>query len=114
MFRALGWFLLALAFFAVGADLYWSWKGAGWTYQPISYYLDRMDAGWLAEMRAAALRGSPKFLDAIERFIAWPVWGPAFVLGILCATLGATGPGRRQAERPRERRSAWPAGRRRR
>lgn len=112
MFRALTQILIGLALLALGADAYWCWKAGSWTFAPISYYVARFDAGALDALRLHALGVSPKLLGALDRFIAWPVWAPASVIGMICAYLAAppAPPGPRAGRAP-DRREAWPGAR---
>ena len=54
--RATAWAAVALGFFALGADVYWSWKAQGFAYRPIGFYLDLIDTRWAFDLRVAATR----------------------------------------------------------
>lgn len=79
--RALAWVLVALGFLAVGADAYWSWKAHSWAFGPIAFYLDLIDPHWTAAIAEGAAEWSPRAARVAARALAWPVWGPAFVIG---------------------------------
>lgn len=105
LFRALGWLLLAIGLMAVGADAYWSWKVHGWTFEPIGAYVRRADPLFLAELRAASAHWSPRAARMAEHLLSWPVWGPAFVTGLLLVTVTTAHETMRPA--PRARRGVW-------
>lgn len=83
LFRGIGWLLVALGWFALGADAYWSWKAEGWTYQPIAFYLDLISPIWAASIRIWSFGVSMKFAGFVNAALGWPVWAPAFVLGTI-------------------------------
>ena len=87
LLRSLAWGLVALGFLAVGADAYWSWKAHAWAFQPISFYVDLIHTDWTADIRAAAAHVSPGTGRVAARFLAFPVWGPGFVIGFGLAFL---------------------------
>ena len=94
--RATAWAAVALGFFALGADVYWSWKAQGFAYRPIGFYLDLIDTRWAFDLRVAATRVSDRAAGALAQMLTWPVWAPAFAIGIVLAVL-ATPFGRRRA-----------------
>jgi hypothetical protein len=73
--------LTALAFLALGADAYWSWKAHAWTFEPIGGWLDRIDPRWTTGLRGWAAERSAHSLRMAERLLGWPVWPPAFIAG---------------------------------
>ena len=77
----IGAVLTAIAFLALGADAYFSWKAQAWTFEPIGAWLDRIDAGWAAALRDWAADRSVRSMRTAERVLAWPVWPPAFIVG---------------------------------
>ena len=87
LFNGIAWIFLAVGFMALGADAYWSWKAHGWTFQPIGFYLDLGAADWLAHLRDWAADHSGKAARLLERALTWPVWAPAFAVGMPLAVL---------------------------
>ena len=79
--RGLGLLLVALGFFAVGADLYWSWKAHAWSMQPISFYLDLIEPDWTTHVRLWSFASSLRTAQIVNTALGWPVWGPAFAAG---------------------------------
>lgn len=85
--NAIAWVFLAVAFIALGADAYWSWKAQGWAYQPIGFYLDLAAGDWLAHVRDWAADRSARTARLIAEALSWPVWAPAFAIGTPLAFL---------------------------
>ena len=83
LFRGLGWILVALGWFALGADAYWCWKAQAWTFQPISFYLDLANPLWAAGVRIWSFGAGGNWPRLINSAFGWPVWAPCFVLGYL-------------------------------
>lgn len=79
--NAVAWVFLAIAFIALGADAYWSWKARAWSFQPIGFYLDLAASDWLAHLRDWAADRADRWAHLLERALTWPVWAPAFALG---------------------------------
>jgi len=80
--NGIAWIFLAIAFTALGADAYWSWKAHHLTYQPIGFYLNLAADDWLAHVRDWAADRSIKTERLIAKALEFPVWAPAFALGI--------------------------------
>lgn len=79
--NAVAWIVLAVAFIALGADAYWSWKAEDWSFQPIGFYLRLIDAEWLAQLRDWSVDRSARTERLLNEALTWPVWGPAFAIG---------------------------------
>lgn len=82
LLNAVAWIFLAVGFVALGADAYWSWKAHGWAFQPLGFYLDLAASDWLAHLRDWAADRSAKTARLLEHALIWPVWAPAFAIGI--------------------------------
>lgn len=78
---AIAWIALAVAFVALGADLYWCWSAGAWTFQPLGFYLNLTAADWLAYARDWAASGSDVGVRLLNTLLALPVWVPAFAIG---------------------------------
>jgi len=87
LLNAIAWIFLAVAFIALGADAYWTWKASGWTFQPIGFYLDLAASDWLAHVRDWAADRSARTARLVADGLALPVWAPAFAVGIPLAWL---------------------------
>lgn len=87
LLRAVAWAAVALGFFALGGDLYWSWKAHGFAFRPIGFYLDLIDPTWAFDVRVAAGRVSDGMAGAVGHMLSWPVWAPAFGIGIMLAVI---------------------------
>lgn len=87
MFRQIGWILVGIGFFWLGADAYWSWKSDAWTIFPIGRYLDLIDPSIAGDMRGWAMDRSARTMRWVEKGLSWPAWGPPFILGWLLIIL---------------------------